>query len=202
MTVPLPKLRREIKRLKKLADSDDWTMRECAGFALRDLLEVNFDEGMKLTERWAFDDSERIRRAACLACMQRKRFTSPARVRLVLRRLEWLMKDDSLYVRKCCGPFVVGYLGYTYPGISLPWLYRQAKKRQVNIRTNVAKSFSQALGGKHPIDGVKILGLMAEDDRPRVKSAVSASLRNIERRGGIRKVDIYRQSAESERATK
>ena len=201
MSLPLRKLRREIERLKRLADSHDWTARERAGFALRDLLELNFDEGMKLTEQWVFDDSERIRRAACLACMQRKRFTSPARVRRVLKRVERLMKDESLYVRKCCGPFVIGYLGYTYPEISLPWLYRQAEKRHANIRTNVAKAFSQALGGRHPIDGVKILGLMARDDHARVRSAVSASLRNIQKRRGIEKVDI-RQSSEFERASR
>jgi 3-methyladenine DNA glycosylase AlkC len=183
-------LRREIQRLKKLANSSDWVTREGAAFALRDLLEESFDDGMKLTEQWAADPSERIRRAACLGCMQRKKVTTPIRVRRVLKRLEQLMTDESLYVRKCCGPFVVGYLGYTYPDISLPWLRRQAQRRDLNVRANVAKAFSQALGKAHPREGLEILNVIADDNRLRVRSAVLSSLRNIIRRGGATQTDL------------
>jgi HEAT repeat protein len=171
-----------IRRLRVSANSDSWQEREEAGFALRDLIELHFDEGVRLTRDWVTDPSDRIRRAACLSCMQRKKYTSPRRLRVVLKRLTLMMSDDSLYVRKCCGPFVVGYLGYTYPELTLPWLLKQAVRTNVNVRTNVAKSFSQALGARHPREALEILNLLCEDARPRVRAATTSALRNVLRR--------------------
>jgi hypothetical protein len=117
--------------------------------------------------------------------MQRKAKTSDDRLPAILRRLEILMRDDDIYVRKCCGPFVVGYLGYTYPGVVLPWLSKQTRSSDINVRTNVAKAFSQALGGRHPKEGVAILKLLAADDNRRVIQAVRSSARNISKRSTI-----------------
>ncbi len=137
-----------ISCLKTQADSNSWEEREDAGFRLRDILENDFDKGFELTESWVFDTSPRVRRAVCLACMQRKKLTNNTRVMLVLGRLSHLMMDDDEYVRRCCGPYVVGYLGYTYPSLTLPWLHEQANSADLNVRANVAKAFSQALGGR------------------------------------------------------
>ena len=175
-------LKSTVRSLRIAANSDDWERREYAGFALRDLIELHFDEGIRLTHNWATDPSDRIRRALCLSCMQRKKYTTPRKVRTILKRLRPIMNDESLYVRKCCGPFVVGYLGYTYPTITLPWLASQAKKSNLNIRTNVAKAFSQALGGRHPHDALQILNLLSSDPRPRLRAAVASALRNVLRR--------------------
>jgi len=116
-----------------------------------------------------------------LACMQRKAYTDEGRVAAVLARLTSLMVDDDLYVRKCCGPFVVGYLCYTYPLVSLPWLESMAHCDDLNVRANVAKAFSQALGRQQPDAGLSILSLLSDDTRHRVRSAVKSSLRNIVR---------------------
>jgi hypothetical protein len=94
------------------------------------------------------------------------------------------MHDDDAYVRKCCGPFVVGYLGYTYPTVTLPWLERMANALDLNVRANVAKAFSQALGRRRSREGLEILNRLAEDDRNRVASATGASVRNIARAYG------------------
>jgi hypothetical protein len=115
-------LRRRISELRKLADSDDWWDRELAGFALHDLIEDHFVEGMKLTIHWPTHRSARIRRVACQSLMQRKAKTTDDRLRPILKRLEILMNDGDIYVRKCCGPYVVAYLAYTYPRIVIPWL--------------------------------------------------------------------------------
>jgi 3-methyladenine DNA glycosylase AlkC len=171
-----------IRSLRLAAKSDDWEQREYAGFALRDLIELHFHEGVRLTQSWATDSSDRVRRAFCLSCMQRKKFTTNPKVRRTLKRLRPIMSDDSVYVRKCCGPFVVGYLGYTYPTVVLPWLAQQAKKSDLNIRTNVAKAFSQALGGKHPAAALRILNFLSSDTRPRLRAAVGSALRNVLRR--------------------
>jgi 3-methyladenine DNA glycosylase AlkC len=180
----------QICALRTQADSNDWQEREEAGFTLRNLIEQQFQEGMELTGDWVSDPSERVRRAACLACMQRKARTTPERLPVILGRLEPLMADDSLYVRKCCGPFVVGYLGYTYPRQVLPWLWEQAASDDLNVRANVAKAFSQALGSHHPDEAVQILSLLAPDERHRVRSAVLGSLRNLLRRRAVPAADL------------
>jgi len=173
-----------LNELRRLASSDDWSTRESGGFGLRDLIETDFDEAMSLTTAWPTDPSAFVRRAACLGCMQRKAVTDDRRVRLVLKRLETTMHDDDAYVRKCCGPFVVGYLGYTYPHLTLPWLRKMATSRDLNVRANVAKAFSQALGRRYPDDAMNILNVLADDDRHRVAAAVGASVRNIARHFG------------------
>jgi hypothetical protein len=178
-------LRRRISELRKLADSDDWWDREIAGFALRDLIEDHFVEGMKLTVRWPEHRSARIRRAACQSLMQRKAKTTEDRLRPILKRLEVLMNDDDIYVRKCCGPYVVAYLAYTYPRIVIPWLKDQAHSTSANVRANVAKAFSQSLGARRPKDGLRILQILATDRRRRVRQAVLSSVRNIFKRSGL-----------------
>ncbi len=185
-----------LKSLRKLAASDDWSTREGAGFDLRNLIEEEFDAAMRLSESWVSDPSDRVRRAACLGCMQRKGHTDSRRVRSILRRLEKLMSDDSIYVRKCCGPFVVGYLGYTYPTLTLPWLAKQARKADLNVRANVAKAFTQALGRRHPVEGLAILKALAEDERPRVRSAVVSALRNMVRVKSISTATVRKQFPE------
>jgi hypothetical protein len=183
-------IRDAVCSLRAQADSVNWSERETAGFMLRDMMEVHFDQVFQLTKAWVHDPSERVRRAVCLACMQRKRFTTSVRLRLILERLESLMADDSLYVRKCCGPFVVGYLGYTYPTTTLPWLEGQVRSPNLNTRANVAKAFSQALGGKHPVLAFEILHQLCDDPERRVRSAVGASVRNILRRKAASTDDI------------
>ncbi len=168
-----------VRRLYKLAQSDDWSEREEAGFTLRNLIEQHFEQGMALSQDWPSDPSNYVRRAACLACMQRKAHTDESRVATVLDRLTSLMADDDLYVRRCCGPFVVGYLGYTYPRVTLPWLEAMAASDDLNVRANVAKAFSQSLGRQQPDAGLSMLSLLSDDRRHRVRSAVKSSLRNI-----------------------
>jgi hypothetical protein len=117
--------------------------------------------------------------------MQRKAKTTDDRLRPILKRLEVLMKDDDIYVRKCCGPYVVAYLAYTYPRIVIPWLKDQARSANLNVRTNVAKAFSQSLGARRPHDGIIILKLLATDHRHRVRQAVRSSAKNVFKKSGL-----------------
>lgn len=100
-----------IRRLYVQAQDDDWHERERAGFTLRNLIEERFSPAMELSKDWAGDKSPRVRRAACLGCMHRKAFGTKQRILKILERLDVTMQDQDTYVRKCCGPYVVGYLG-------------------------------------------------------------------------------------------
>ncbi|MFZ5672118.1 MAG: HEAT repeat domain-containing protein [Pseudomonadota bacterium] len=89
------------------------------------------------------------------------------------------MADRSVYVRKCCGPFVVGILGWTYPEILLPWLRRMAEHDDEHVRWNVASAFTQTLGRRFPDDAVTILHQLAADERKLARGAVRAALRTV-----------------------
>jgi hypothetical protein len=162
-----------------LADSSDWGVRERAGFALRNLAEEFFDQVMGLTDAWVSATSPNVRRAVCLACMQRKRFTNAHRVEMIMSRMSIIASDDDVYVRRCCGPFVLGYLGYTYPEQVLPWLAVAAGDSDLNVRANVAKAFTQALGRRFPEEGMIILRPLLLDSSRRVRLAAASAERLI-----------------------
>jgi hypothetical protein len=125
--------------------------------------------------------------------MQRKAKTTEDRLGPIPKRLEILMSDDDVYVRKCRGPYVVAYLAFTYPRLVIPWLKAQAGSSDLNVRANVAKAFSQSLGSRRPRDGVSILNTLAKDDRRRVRQAVLSSARNILRKSGRHKSALPRR---------
>jgi hypothetical protein len=74
---------------------------------------------------------------------------------------------------------VVGYLGYTYPAIVLPWIEEQARLHDLNRRANAAKAFSQALGRRHAGVARRVLEFLSDDDRPTSQAAVRSALRNV-----------------------
>lgn len=169
-----------LRDLRALADSDNWHEREDAGYRLRDLLEKDPPRFIALTADWVTDASENVRRAACLGCLVRKgRKLEASLWPPILDRLAALMGDRSVYVRKCCGPFVVGILGWTYPDMVLPWLRIMAARTDEQVRWNVASAFSQTLGRRFPDDALAILRELAADERRLVRGAVRSALRNV-----------------------
>jgi HEAT repeat protein len=178
-------LNRDLRDLKRRAASANWVVREGAGFALRDLMEIDFDAIFRATQGWVTDEDDRVRRAACLACMHRKRFGTPTRIRRILGRMLVLMRDESRYVQRACGPFVLGYLTYTYPVITIPFLRKAARARNPWVRVNVARAFSQAAGGRESSAAIELLEVLADDNDPRVVRAVGVAARNLRRRGII-----------------
>lgn len=173
-------LQQRIEEIRLLAIDTDWKSREKGGFELRNLFADNFESIQPILTAWMNDKNERIRRAAVLACMQKKLHEQPYRVIRILDMLEISLDDTSRYVRKCHGPFVLGYLGYTYPTIVLPRIeqWSRVKKRQYE-RWNIASAFSQAFGRRYPDEAIKVLTLLASDSRQLVWKAVASSLKNV-----------------------
>lgn len=173
-------LPRKIEEIRILIIDNDWKLREKGGFEFRDLFSENFELVLPIVIEWINDNNERIRRAAVLACMQKKLHNQPSKIVALLDMLENSLNDSSRYVRKCHGPFVLGYLGYTYPAIVLPRIELWAKvKEQEYERWNIASAFSQALGRRYPDEAIKVLTLLASDSRPLVWKAVASSLKNV-----------------------
>lgn len=177
---PFKKL--SLQQLKKMASHNDWKIRETAGFELRGRVEENYRYMLRVLDEWLADKNERVRRAAVLACMMRKKKATSNAIAALLNRLERALNDKSSYVRKCTGPFVLGYLGYTYPSISLPKIrnwYRENKNGPKYICWNLASTFSQALGRRKPQVAANLLRLIINHPEKLVQRAVQRSLINV-----------------------
>lgn len=168
--------------LQREAANPDWERREVAGFELRRRVEVDWQAKLPVLDAWLVSDNEYIRRAAVLACMVRKRYGSPPCTIGLLEKIEKVLNDSSVYVRKCTGPFVLGYLGYTYPDVVLPqietWFDRYKDGHKYTC-WNLASTFSQALGRRQPQTALKLLPLLADHPDNLVIRATVRSLSNV-----------------------
>jgi len=125
--------------------------------------------------------------------MMRKRYGSSDAIDSLLDRLEIVLNDPSEYVRKCTGPFVLGYLGYTYPTIVLPRLrfwFEQYESGPKHTCWNLASAFSQALGRREPVTAVALLPKLADHHEAVVRRAVARSLVNVARVAEREVVDV------------
>ena len=185
-----------LSELYKFAIDDDWKRREQAGFELRARVEKDHISMLPHIDRWLEDPNDRIRRAAVLACMVRKKYGTPEIITKILVRIGKVLNDDSLYVRKCTGPFVLGYLGYTYPEITLPqiklWVdsYMNGPKY---ICWNLASAFSQALGRRYPDFALEILPRLAQHNDKFVQRAVIRSICNVAKVKRDQVLDLCKQ---------
>ncbi len=168
--------------LHSSAKDGDWRRREDVGFELRARMETDWRPTLCTVREWLTDDDPSVRRAAVVACMVRKRFGTPEIICALLEELERVLDDANPYVRRNLGPFVLGYLGYTYPDVVLPQLRRWVA-RFCNGPSypcwNLASAFSQALGRRHPIVALELLPQLANHPSALVRRAVARSLVNV-----------------------
>jgi len=171
-----------LSELMQTASSDDWRSREDAGFERRARTEEGFDQNYSVLNAWLGHNNEYIRRAAVIGCMVRKRYGTPEKIYRLMGLLENVLDDPSAYVRRNTGPFVIGYLGYTYPDTVLPILCEWAKKyeniTQPYICWNIVSAFSQALGRKHVQVALQVVRTFASHPHYIVKREVIKCLVN------------------------
>lgn len=169
--------------LKKIAQDDDWRLREDAGFELRARTEEGFEQNYKVIKKWLNSNDENIRRAGVIGCMVRKRYGTSEKIYRLMRLLEKVLDDPSVYVRRNTGPFVIGYLGYTYPDTVLPILSEWAKQYKNSSKFcacwNIVSAFSQALGRRRPQEALQVMRTFASHPHYIVQRSVTKSLVNI-----------------------
>lgn len=181
---PYPRHKEEVKGLLlTLGDDANWETREAAAYASANVLLKNFDEVYSLFEEWIKHDSENIRRAVVLAAKHVAKARKPDYGEPLLRLIEPLLGDRSVYVRKNLGPFSVGD-GFlrAYPKLTMEYIERWSQNRDEQVLWNVAMIFSSAEGAKHCDEALPILRKLAADDRRYVWRAVASALRNLGRR--------------------
>jgi len=181
---PFPLHEEEVKHfLLDLGNDAYWGTREAAAYAFASVLLKNFDEFYPLLKEWVRNDSENIRRAVSLAVKYIGKARKPEYGEPLLRLLEPLLSDRSIYVRKNLGPFAIGDgLLRTYPKPTMMYVEKWSHSQDDQVLWNVAMVFSSAEGAKHCDEAVKILRRLAEDERKFVWRAVASALKNLGRR--------------------
>lgn len=171
-------------QLLRFADDDNWIVREWAGSAAGDVLNAHFDEFYQVIEQWTRHASENVRRAVVIATMQafdRKR-PEPERAEPLLRLHDALISDRAEYVRVNLGPFAIGAMILShYPEATLKRLRKWARLKNEAARWNVAMVWTSAGARKYVESGVKLLTLLATDERRFVWRAVASAMVKIAR---------------------
>ncbi len=109
----------------KLADSENWEVREWAASALRRVISGHFGAIFPTVQAWTVHASPNIRRAAAVGCGSAASSCTSDECRLLLDALTPLLEDDDPYVRKNLGAFAIGdSLLKAQPALVTEWLGR------------------------------------------------------------------------------
>jgi HEAT repeat protein len=170
--------------LLRLADDDDWVVREYAASGLGSVLDAHFDAAYPWFVAWTRHPSENIRRAAALATMPAGRSGDAGRAARCLDLLEPLLTDRSVYVRKNLGPFALGAaLLVRHPDATFAALARwRDRYDDEQARWNLAMACAASGGTRWPERALAFLHTLADDPRPYVWRAVASALLNLGRK--------------------
>jgi hypothetical protein len=174
----------EVRRLLlRLADDENWTIREGASGGFARVLQDHFDEVYPLFQGWTRHPSENARRAVVLAVMPVVRDTKSGaeRAERCLRLLEPLLADRSQYVSKNLGPFAIGAAILNHHAdLTFAMLehWRDAYDDE-QVRWNLAMAVSASGGVAHVGRALAFLYTLADDERRRVWRAVASAARAL-----------------------
>jgi len=181
---PYPHHEEEVKNLLLMLGNDtNWETREAASDAFASVLLKNFDKVYSQFQEWVRHDSENIRRAVALAAKKVGKTRNPEYGEPLLRLVESLLSDRSIYVRKNLGPFAIGDgLLMAYPKLTMQYIKKWSRSQDEQVLWNVAMIFSASEGAKQCDEALPILRRLATDERRYVWRAVASALSNLGKR--------------------
>ncbi len=165
----------------RLADSENWEVREWAASALRRVISENFGAVYPTVKAWTGHESPNVRRAAAVASAWSAGDCTEEQCRLLLAGLTPLLEDDDPYVRKNMGAFAIGdsFLK-AQPELVAAWLGRASSHPRA--QWNVAMALSAAEAAKHFGLLSGLLCGLASDERNVVRRAVYRAVLNLGKR--------------------
>lgn len=175
--------KRETKEiLLKIADSDNWEVREYAAGAFINALKEN-PELYKTMLNWAKHKSENIRRAVVFSALAFSDKKDTLKLSNAFAILEPLMADSSAYVKKNLGPFILGsHLGNHHPEETFSQLTKWLKSDNEHVKWNIVMTFNNSFGNKYPEKALEILKILAKEKNKVVSRAVISTLRHLNKR--------------------
>lgn len=167
--------RKRVKeQLLKSADHPNWEVREYAAGAFANTLYENNDLYKDLI-KWTKHPSENIRRAVVFSALALRDNKNLSRA---FTLLEPLLFDDSRYVKKNLGPFILGScIGNKFPAETFRQLKKWSRIRDSNVRWNIIMSFNNSFGKKYHEEALKVLNYFAGDVDLTVKRAMLSTLK-------------------------
>lgn len=165
--------------LLKIADDDNWEVREYAGTAFANTIFHNkefYDTLMK----WTKHNSENVRRAVVFSAIGLRDKKNLVKA---FALFEPLLFDDSKYVRKNLGPFILGsYFANKFPVETVKQINKWSKIRDENVRWNIAMSFNNSFGNRNPELALDVLKNLTGDQNIIVRRAVISTLRFLSKK--------------------
>ena len=161
-----------LAKIKKMADSPNWEVREDAASEIREINDKFFLEYLPTWKRWVADPNPNIRRAVEVGLLRIKKEHVPHALDL----LDALMHDNNVYVRKNCGPFALSHVGYKDPTATFKRLKEWMMIKDKNVGWNVAMCLGVWFGQTYPKDSLALLKVLAKNQERFVWRAAASSL--------------------------
>lgn len=165
----------------RLADSENWEVREWAASALRRVIGEKFAAIFPTVREWATHESPNVRRAAAVASGSAAGSCTEEECRMLLEALTPLLEDDDPYVRKNMGTFAIGG-GFlkAQPALVADWLSRASDHPRAQWNAAMALSAAEAANCLELLSG--LLEQLAADERTAVRRAVYRAVLNLAKR--------------------
>lgn len=170
------------EELKRLADNQNWEVREWAASALGDVTLNHFNLMHPQLQAWSHDPSENVRRAVVLSAMYASRTKDPEMAESLLDLLTPLLKDATPYVRTNLGPFALGD-GFArhWPDLLPSRLTQWSQDGDEQVHWNLAMVFSAQTGARLAPSVPQLLRILSEDMRPMVQKAWKKACQRIQK---------------------
>jgi len=160
--------------LLKIADDKNWEVREYAGTAFANTLFHNPDF-YKTVLKWIKHKSENVRRAVIFSALGLK---DKKNLKKAFAIFEPLLSDDSKYVKKNLGPFIIGsHFLYEFPDETIAQLKKWSKNIDENVRWNIIMAFNNSFGKRNHESALEILKYFTGDPELAVRRALLSTLR-------------------------
>ena len=165
--------------LLKTADHTNWEVREYAANAFANAHYENRDFYKDL-QKWSKHSSENVRRAVVFSALALR---DKENLSKAFSLLEPLLFDNSKYVKKNLGPFILGSLfGNKFPRETIRQLKKWSKIRDGNVRWNIIMSFNNSFGNRYPEEALGVLKYLIGDVDLTVKRAMLSTLRFLSKK--------------------
>ena len=176
-----------LAKIREMADSPKWGVRENAAVEIKKINDKFFLEYLPVWKKWVAEPNPNIRRAVEVGLLRIKKEFIPHAMDL----LAPLAYDDNAYVRKNCGPFALSHVGYKDPDATFKRLRKWMKVKDKNVRWNVAMCLGVWFGYSNPEESLKLLKVLAKDKEKFVWRATASSLVKLVRKHPKLKQEVF-----------
>jgi len=172
-----------LRILLRLADANDWTVRDAAAETTGRLLRENFSDVLDVLHDWRAHKSPNVRRAVIIAAGRAARSDRPEWADPLLKLLEPLLADGDPNVRRNLGPSALGRsLLACYPTIAFEYLLQWSTSNDAPVLWNVAMAFSGPAAEPIARKALIVLRKLSLDERRAVWRAVASAMWKLGRR--------------------